>query len=118
MLATGAAVGLVNGAVYVYGRMPHPFIITLATLSICKGLAYQLSHGQNITGVAPLIRFVGSYQIFGLPFSAFIVAAVALALYWLAAADLGTLDLRRRRQPRGGRRDRAFRRAPCWCRPM
>jgi ribose transport system permease protein len=81
MLATGAAVGLVNGAVYVYGRMPHPFIITLATLSICKGLAYQLSHGQNITGVAPLIRFVGSYQIFGLPFSAFIVAAVALALY-------------------------------------
>ena len=32
MLATGAAVGFVNGAVYVWGRLPHPFIITLATL--------------------------------------------------------------------------------------
>ena len=39
MLATGAAVGLVNGVVYVWGRMPHPFIVTLATLSIARGLA-------------------------------------------------------------------------------
>src|SRR5688500_1725535 len=29
MLATGAAVGFVNGAGYVWGRLPHPFIITL-----------------------------------------------------------------------------------------
>ena len=46
MLATGAAVGFVNGAVYVWGRLPHPFIITLATLSIARGLALQISGGQ------------------------------------------------------------------------
>jgi len=80
MLLTGAAVGLVNGSVFVYGRLPHPFIITLATLSICKGLAYEISHGQNITGVAPAVRWVGATQIFGLPFSAFIVATIALIL--------------------------------------
>src|ERR1041384_7353837 len=34
MLATGALVGAVNGMVYVWGRLPHPFIITLAPLSI------------------------------------------------------------------------------------
>ncbi|MGZ4761998.1 MAG: ABC transporter permease, partial [Ilumatobacteraceae bacterium] len=45
MIATGAAVGFVNGAVYVWGRLPHPFIITLATLSIARGLALQFSGG-------------------------------------------------------------------------
>src|SRR5262245_17578666 len=37
MLATGALVGAVNGMVFVWGKLPHPFIITLATLSIARG---------------------------------------------------------------------------------
>ena len=80
MLVAGGAVGAVNGIVYVFGRLPHPFIITLATLGICKGLAYELSHGQNITGVAPAVQFFGRTQVFGLPISAFVVAAIALIL--------------------------------------
>ncbi len=56
MLATGAAVGFVNGAVYVWGRLPHPFIITLATLSIARGLALQLSGGQPKRGVPDVVR--------------------------------------------------------------
>ena len=47
MLLTGAAVGAVNGMVYVFGRLPHPFIITLATLSICRGLALELAIGHT-----------------------------------------------------------------------
>ena len=43
MLASGTLVGAVNGVVYVFGRLPHPFIITLATLSICRGLALALA---------------------------------------------------------------------------
>ena len=39
ILGTGIAVGAVNGLVYVYGRVPHPFIVTLATLSIVRGIA-------------------------------------------------------------------------------
>ena len=38
MLVTGAVVGAVNGLIGVYGRLPHPFLIALATLSIFKGL--------------------------------------------------------------------------------
>ncbi len=34
-LGTGLAVGLANGLVYVVGRVPHPFTVTLASLSIC-----------------------------------------------------------------------------------
>ena len=30
---------LVNGLIFVYGRVPHPFIVTLATLSIVRGIA-------------------------------------------------------------------------------
>jgi ribose transport system permease protein len=81
MLATGAAIGAVNGAVYVYGRLPHPFIITLATLSICKGMAYEISHGQNITGVAAAVQFIGHTQVLGVPFSAFVVVGIALLLW-------------------------------------
>ena len=45
MVGSGAAVGAINGLFYVFGRLPHPFIITLATLSIAKGLALQLADG-------------------------------------------------------------------------
>jgi ribose transport system permease protein len=38
-LAGGLAVGLVNGVIYVGGRVPHPFIVTLATLGAVRGLA-------------------------------------------------------------------------------
>ena len=39
ILGTGIAVGCANGLIFVYGRVPHPFIVTLATLSIVRGLA-------------------------------------------------------------------------------
>ena len=51
MLATGLAVGTVNGVVFVYGRVPHPFIVTLATLSIARGLALLLSDGRPKFGM-------------------------------------------------------------------
>jgi len=47
MLGAATLVGVVDGAVYVYGRLPHPFIITLATLSICRILALELSVGHT-----------------------------------------------------------------------
>ena len=41
-LATGSLVGGVNGVIYVKGRLPHPFIPTLAMLSAASGLALLL----------------------------------------------------------------------------
>jgi ribose transport system permease protein len=78
MLATGAAVGFVNGAVYVWGRLPHPFIITLATLSAARGLALRLSEGQPKRGMPDAIRSIGNGSIGWLPYSAFLVAAIAV----------------------------------------
>ena len=77
MLATGAAVGFVNGAGYVWGRLPHPFIITLATLSIARGLALQFADGQPVRGVPDIVQTIGGGSLGWLPYSAFLVAGIA-----------------------------------------
>ncbi len=78
MLAVGAAVGFVNGGVYVWGRLPHPFIITLATLSAARGLALQLSGGQPTRGVTSVVRSLGGGSVRWIPYSAFLVLGVSV----------------------------------------
>jgi ribose transport system permease protein len=80
MLATGATVGFVNGAGYVWGRLPHPFIITLATLSIARGLALRFAGGQPVRGVPEIVQTIGGGSIGWLPYSAFLVAGIALVM--------------------------------------
>ena len=80
MLASGAAVGLVNGGFFVWGRLPHPFIITLATLSIARGLALRLSGGQPQRGMPSIVRTIGSGSIGWLPYSTFLVIGIALVV--------------------------------------
>jgi ribose transport system permease protein len=84
MIGTGAAVGAVNGLVYVFGRLPHPFIITLATLSIARGLALGISGGQPIQGMPNVVNDVGggsaTWLAAWLPNSSFLVVAVAVVV--------------------------------------
>ena len=47
ILGTGVAVGAANGLIYVFGRVPHPFIVTLASLSIVSGIALWASNGSR-----------------------------------------------------------------------
>ncbi|MGP3915494.1 ABC transporter permease [Nonomuraea sp. 10N515B] len=83
MLATGMAVGAINGMGYVLGRLPHPFIITLATLSAARGLALWLSGGQPQQGMPEIVQTMGGGSAGWLPYSAFLVAAVALTVVLL-----------------------------------
>ncbi len=87
MLLSGAAVGAVNGLVYVFGRLPHPFIITLATLSICRGLALELAIGHTtMRGMPELIAAIGGEASFGVPNSFVVVVGVALLVFVMAKA--------------------------------
>jgi ribose transport system permease protein len=86
MLATGMAVGAVNGAVLVWGRLPHPFIMTLAMLSAARGLALWLSGGQPISGMPESVQQLGGGSIGWLPYSAFLVAGLALLTLLLTKA--------------------------------
>ena len=80
MLATGALVGAANGLGYVFGKLPHPFIVTLATLSIARGLALGLSGGQPISGMPEIVTVIGggSSLVSWLPNAAFLVILVAV----------------------------------------
>jgi ribose transport system permease protein len=87
MLFTGAAVGAVNGVAYVFGRLPHPFIITLATLSVCRGLALELAIGHTtMRGMPDAIVAIGGSATLGIPNSFFIVFTVAAIVLVMAKA--------------------------------
>jgi len=87
MVLAGAAVGTVNGIAYVYGRLPHPFIITLATLSICRGLALEFAVGHTtMRGMPEAIAAIGGSSTFGLPNSLFVVLGVAAVAVAMAKA--------------------------------
>ncbi|QDY99723.1 ABC transporter permease [Nitratireductor mangrovi] len=81
MVVTGGLVGAVNGIVYVFGRLPHPFIITLATLSVCRGLALEFAVGHTtMRGMPDFVSSLGGSWIFGAPNSFFVVFGVAAIL--------------------------------------
>lgn len=63
-LATGTAVGVVNGLFVTLGRLPA-FIATLATLSMARGLALVVSEGRPISGFPDEFRTITSGRIVG-----------------------------------------------------
>ncbi len=84
MVVSGGFVGFINGSVYVFGRLPHPFIITLATLSIAKGVALELSGGRAMPGMPEFIRTIGGGTVLGVPGSLFVVVGIALLMLVMA----------------------------------
>jgi ribose transport system permease protein len=90
MLASGALVGAINGLVYVFGRLPHPFIITLAMLSIARGLALELAIGHTtMRGMPEGITAIGGgstsfFGLIGIPNSFFVVAGVSVLVLVMA----------------------------------
>jgi len=87
MLATGLVVGFVNGAVYVFGRLPHPFIITLATLSICRGIAYSISENHTtMRGMPDLVVTIGGGDTLGIPNPFIVVVICSIAVLIMAKA--------------------------------
>ncbi|MGW8359550.1 ABC transporter permease [Streptomyces wedmorensis] len=90
-LLIGACVGLVNGAVIIYGRV-NPTIATLAGLAAYKGLAQLLSDGraQGYVLGDPVFVFLSRGSIAGVPIMIWILALVAAAVHVLLTyTDIG-----------------------------
>jgi ribose/xylose/arabinose/galactoside ABC-type transport system permease subunit len=86
----GIAAGWVNGTGLTWLRLPHPFIMTLGTLNIARGLTNLVSGGAPVSGLQPQVRYAGQKNydlgIFappaGIPASFFIVLACSLGLWF------------------------------------
>jgi ribose transport system permease protein len=105
IIGTGALVGAVNGVVFVLGRVPHAFIVTLATLSIGRGMALWLSDGEPKTGMPSAVQAIGSDTVSWIPYSAFLVAGLAA----IVAVACSLLVFGRRLYAVGGNPDAARR---------
>jgi ribose/xylose/arabinose/galactoside ABC-type transport system permease subunit len=82
-LAGGVLVGLLNGMIVAFLQLP-PIIVTLAMLSIVRGTALILGGPeQHLIRNEPAYSFIGTGNLFGLPFSIYIFAAVALAMIFV-----------------------------------
>ena len=78
----GTAVGFVNGWVIAYSGI-HPFIVTLAMQSICRGFAYLIAGGQPVTLYGrDDFSVIGNGLLWGIPLPAIymVVALLLLAL--------------------------------------
>jgi simple sugar transport system permease protein len=82
MLVFGSAVGLINGLLVTLGGLP-PFIATLATLSVLRGVAQIVTKGYSIP-VPPDSPFIelGRGFLLGIPYP-IVIAALALFIGYL-----------------------------------
>jgi ribose transport system permease protein len=78
MVLTGAAVGLLNGLIYVKGKIPQAFIVTLATFYAARGLALVLTDGQSLPGMPPVVQDAGSGFVGEIPVPVILVATLGL----------------------------------------
>lgn len=64
-LICGFLIGLINGSIIVYFKMP-PFVVTLGTLGICQSLSLVITDGQSITDIGNSIQLAYSGAILGI----------------------------------------------------
>jgi ribose/xylose/arabinose/galactoside ABC-type transport system permease subunit len=76
----GAAVGLVNGVIIQYMKVPS-FITTLGTGYILYGISQLVSAGNVITRLPPSLLAIGRTDFLGLPTSVFIAIGIT-AVGW------------------------------------
>lgn len=80
-LIAGMAMGGFNGLVITKSKVP-PFIVTLGTMTIGRGLALIMSKGRPVSNLSDAFNFIGGGQVFGIPFP-IIILIIVFILCWL-----------------------------------
>lgn len=82
-LGLGLILGLVNGILITKGKLA-PFIVTLATMTIFRGLTLVYMDGRPIAGPKDdfAFQFLGKGQFFGIPFQV-ILFIIAYLILWI-----------------------------------
>lgn len=82
VLVLGAVLGFVNGT-FISKVKLEPFIVTLATMTMFRGITLVISDGIPAMGVttdAPILDFLSQGKIFGIPFPTILFLIVFLIL--------------------------------------
>ncbi len=89
ILGLGVIMGAVNGFLASYGRIPS-FIVTLATMSIFRGMSLLFNNGSPIFSVSPSLEalFYGKLLAIALPFY-YVVFAYIVAWVFLQYTSTG-----------------------------
>jgi ribose/xylose/arabinose/galactoside ABC-type transport system permease subunit len=77
--AVAALIGLLNGLLVAYVGV-SPILVTLGTMTMVKGIAIGLTHGNVISGFPPWVVFIGNGTVLGVPMALLVFAAVAIPL--------------------------------------
>jgi ribose transport system permease protein len=75
-LGVGALCGWVNGILLTKLRLPHPFISTLGTMNIARGIALIVTAAAPIAGFSAVIQYAGNEFVGPIPFSFILVIVV------------------------------------------
>lgn len=75
--AVAAAIGLLNGYVIAYLGV-SPILATLGSMTMVKGIAIGLTHGNVISGFPAGIVFLGNGSVLGVPMALIVFVLVAL----------------------------------------
>lgn len=84
VLLLGVVLGFINGLFSTYGKIPS-FIVTLATMSIYRGMAFLITNGTPIFSVSPALEPLFYGKLLGIPLPFY---------YMVILYSLGALFLR------------------------
>lgn len=80
-LVVGSIMGLINGLLLTKLKLPHPFISTMGTQKIARGLSLAVTAAMPISGFATPIQFLGSRSLGLIPASVLLVILLYVVMY-------------------------------------
>lgn len=89
-LLIGCVCGFINGFIITYGNLP-PFIVTMGTMSIVRGICLVITNGIPISGLPKSFTFFGSGFLFGtddflgIPVAVLVMIVIAVIFGWILA---------------------------------
>jgi ribose transport system permease protein len=81
-LATGQVFGFVNGLLVVFLGIP-PFVATLGTMGVARGIALVVTGGQSVVGIGETLPAMYASSWAGLPFSVVVAASAYVLFHWV-----------------------------------
>lgn len=81
-LAAGGLIGSLNGVMVAYGKIA-PFIVTLAALTIWRGVTLVLTDGSPLSKLSPAFQAFGNVSPLGVPSPVWLALGALLATWFL-----------------------------------